>query len=132
MKPLVIDTSALVAIALEEPECDAFLGLLEEVDELLISPMTFVELGIVLVRRRFLPSREGLEAWLVDYRIQSARLAMIETVALDAFMQFGKGRHPAGLNLGDCFSYALAKALDAPLLYKGLDFAQTDIRSALA
>jgi ribonuclease VapC len=128
---LVIDTSALVAIALEEPECDAFLDLLEEVDDLLISPMTYVELGIVLVRRRYLSSREGLEAWLADYRIRTVRLTMIEAFALDAFMQYGKGRHPAQLNLGDCFSYALAKALDEPLLYKGNDFSRTDIRSPL-
>ena len=53
------------------------------------------------------------------------------SIALDAYLRFGKGLHPARLNLGDCFAYALAKALDAPLLYKGDDFAMTDIRSAL-
>lgn len=132
MSTLVIDTSALVAIALEEPECDAFIALLEDVDDLLISPMTYVELGVVLIRRRFLPSRENIEAWLAEHRIRTAQLATIETIALDAYLQYGKGRHAARLNLGDCFSYALAKALDAPLLYKGDDFSRTDVRSALA
>ncbi|MBO9546597.1 type II toxin-antitoxin system VapC family toxin [Caulobacter sp.] len=131
MSTLVLDTSALVAIALEEPECDAFLDRLEEADDPLISAMTYVELGIVLVRRRFLLSREDLDAWLVDFRIRVARYAVIEPLALDAHIQYGKGRHPAQLNLGDCFPYALAKGLDAPLLYKGDDFAQTDVRSAL-
>lgn len=131
MSTLVVDTSALIAIALEEPECDAFLALLEDVDDLLISPMTYVELGVVLVSRRFLPSRENIDAWLAEHRIQTARLATIETLALDAYLQYGKGRHAARLNLGDCFSYALAKALDAPLLYKGDDFSQTDVRPAL-
>jgi ribonuclease VapC len=55
----------------------------------------------------------------------------VTQAALDAYLRFGKGRHPARLNLGDCFAYALAKALDAPLLYKGDDFALTDVRSAL-
>ena len=73
MSTLVIDTSALVAIAVEEPECGALLDLLEEADDLLISPMTYVELGFVLVRRRYLPSREGLDAWLADDRIRTAR-----------------------------------------------------------
>lgn len=131
MSTLVLDTSALVAIALDEPECDAFLECLEEADDLLISTMTYVELGIVLIRRRFLLTREDLDAWLTELRIRVARYAVIEPFALDAHIHYGKGRHPAQLNLGDCFPYALAKGLDAPLLYKGDDFSQTDIRSAL-
>ena len=55
----------------------------------------------------------------------------VDTLALDAYLRFGKGRHPAKLNLADCFAYALAKTLDAPLLYKGDDFPLTDVRSAL-
>lgn len=131
MSTLVIDTSALVAIALAEPECDPFLDRLEEADHPLISAMSYVELGIVLVRRRFLFTREDLDAWMAEFRIRVARHAVIEPLALDAHLNYGKGRHPARLNLGDCFSYALARELDAPLLYKGDDFAQTDVRSAL-
>ena len=128
---LVVDTSALVAIALDEPESDAFIGALETSDEAVMSPMTYVELGIVLLGRDLILSRDDLDDWLGMYRVVIARDPVIDTAALDAYLRYGKGRHPARLNLSDCFAYALAKALDAPLLYKGDDFGQTDIRSAL-
>jgi ribonuclease VapC len=128
---IVVDTSALVAVALEEPECDAFIQVLEVAADLFISPMTYVELGSVLIGRDHFPSRHVLEEWLAIYRIELAREPVIDAAALDAYLLYGKGWHPARLNLGDCFAYALAKALDAPLLYKGDDFSRTDIRSAL-
>lgn len=128
---LVIDTSALVAIAAEEPECDSFIEQLEAADEILISPMNYVETGVVLTTHKLFTSRDALDAWLAAYRVQVAREPAIEAVALDAYLKFGKGRHPAKLNLADCFAYALAKQLDAPLLYKGDDFPLTDVRSAL-
>ena len=128
---LVVDTSALVAIAFEETESDTFIEVLETADEVVVSPMTYVELGMVLLGREQFPTRDDLDEWLGVYRVEIARAPAIDTTALDAYVRYGKGRHPARLNLGDCFSYALAKALDAPLLYKGDDFSQTDIRSAL-
>ncbi|WP_421739411.1 type II toxin-antitoxin system VapC family toxin [Caulobacter sp.] len=132
MRTIIVDTSALVAIALEEPECDRFIDALEAGGDLLISPINYVELGTVLVGRDHFPSRDVLDAWLGVYRIEIAREHAIDTAALDAYLLYGKGRHPARLNLGDCFAYALAKTLDAPLLYKGDDFPLTDVRSALA
>jgi ribonuclease VapC len=128
---LVIDTSALVAIAAEEPECDSFIERLEVADEILISPINYVETGVVLTTHKLFTSRETIDTWLAAYRVRVAHEPAIETAALDAYLKFGKGRHPARLNLADCFAYALAKQLDAPLLYKGDDFPLTDIRSAL-
>lgn len=128
---LVVDTSALVAIALREPDRGPFIQALEAADEILIPPMNYVETGVVLTTYGLFTSRDAIDAWLADYRIQVAREPEIEAAALDAYLRFGKGRHPARLNLADCFAYALAKSLDAPLLYKGDDFAMTDVRSAL-
>ncbi len=131
MSIVVVDPSALAAIALEEPECDAFISILEAADTALISPMNYAEIGIVLIGRSIFASRDVLDDWLAVYRVEIAREPIVDTLALDAYLKFGKGRHPAKLNLADCFAYALAKALDAPLLYKGDDFPLTDVRSAL-
>lgn len=131
MRLVVVDSSALVAIALREPDRGPLVQVLETADEILISPMNYVETGVVLTTYGLFTSRETIDAWLADYRVQIARGPAIETAALDAYLRFGKGRHPARLNLADCFAYALAKSLDAPLLYKGDDFSLTDVRSAL-
>lgn len=131
MSTIVVDTSALVAIALEEPEWEVFIAVLEAATDLFISPITYVELGSVLIGRDHFPSRDVLDEWLAIYRITIAREPAIDAAGLDAYLIYGRGWHPARLNLGDCFSYALAKALDVPLLYKGDDFPRTDIRSAL-
>jgi ribonuclease VapC len=97
-----------------------------------ISAANFVELGIVIERQ--LGVQAGLDC---DEFLQRAQI-MIEPVTIDhaqraryAFSRFGKGKHPAGLNFGDCFAYALASATGEPLLFKGNDFAQTDIRPVL-
>lgn len=131
MSLIVVDTSALAAIALEEPECNSFIDVLEAANHIQISPMNYVEAGVVLVGRRVFPSREAFDEWLATYRVRVAPETVIDALALDAYLKFGKGRHPAKLNLADCFAYALAKALDAPLLFKGDDFPLTDVRSAL-
>ena len=128
---LVVDSSALVAIALREPDRGPLIQALEAANEILISPMNYVETGVVLTTHKLFTSRDTIDAWLTAYRVQVAREPAIEAVALEAYLQFGKGRHPARLNLADCFAYALAKSLDAPLLYKGDDFSLMDIRSAL-
>ena len=128
---LVVDTSALVAIALREPDRGPLIHALEAADEILIAPINYVEAGVVLTSHRIFKVRGEIDAWLADYRVRVAREPAIETAALDVYLRFGKGRHPARLNLADCFAYALAKQLDAPLLYKGDDFPLTDVRSAL-
>ena len=130
---IVADTSAIVAIAFAEPERAAFVQALEGADRVLISTVSAVEARMVVHGRR------GQRAVvLVDDLI---RLPMFELVApgpaevdaaYAAFVAFGKGSgHAAGLNFGDVFSYALAKVRGLPLLYKGDDFSETDIASAL-
>jgi ribonuclease VapC len=127
---MVVDTSALVAIFAGEPERLRFIEAIEGAEVRLISAGTIVETSIVLDARygaeglrlfdRF-RERAGID--LVDVDEQQAREAR------QAYSRFGKGRHPAGLNFGDCFSYALAVTSGEPLLYKGDDFAQTDVES---
>jgi ribonuclease VapC len=126
---MVIDTSAIVAILQNEPERRALNEAIESADVRRISAATLVEVSIVVETRygpaglrdldRFL-DRAGVELAVVD--VEQAHEAR------RAFSLFGKGRHPAGLNYGDCFSYALARVMGEPLLFKGDDFAQTDIR----
>lgn len=128
---MVIDTSALVAIAFAEPEREVFLSLILQSERLLISTPTLLETRMVVHGRR----GERAVVLLDDL----LRLPMFESVppgeaetsaAYAAFVAFGKGSgHPAGLNFGDVFSYALAKVRGLPLLYKGEDFAQTDIEA---
>jgi ribonuclease VapC len=125
---MVIDTSALVAILLDEPERRSLNEKIESAAVLLLSAVSFVEAALVIETR--LGEAGGRELDLLLHR------AAIEVVSVDgdqaeiarrAFRQFGRGRHSAGLNFGDCFAYALAKASGEPLLFKGADFAQTDI-----
>jgi ribonuclease VapC len=125
---MVIDTSALLAIFLAEPERSIFLNLILTAETRLISAPNALETGMVLEARR--GEAAGREFDLFQVR------AGLEIVAFDsdqldvarsAWRRFGKGRHPAGLNFGDCFAYALAKTAGEPLLAKSADFAKTDI-----
>lgn len=128
---IVVDPSALVAIGLPEADRRIFEVALQLADAAYLSPISYVETGIVLTRHGVLKSLAELDGWLASLSIELRDDIALGRSAAAAYLRFGKGRHPARLNLGDCFAYALAKALDAPLLYKGDDFAQTDIRSAL-
>ena len=128
---MVIDTSALVAIVFDEPERPLFNRLIAADSTRLISAATVLETGIVVAARIGPQGESGLDLLL--------RRAQVEVVAFDtyqcdtaraAFRRYGKGRHPASLNLGDCFSYALAKSSGEPLLFKGDDFAKTDLQRA--
>jgi ribonuclease VapC len=130
---VIIDTSALVAILQDEPERHAFTEAIESAETRRVSAATFVECSIVIDARY---GAEGLRA--LDRLID---IAGIETVPVDerqaraareAYFRFGKGRHQAGLNFGDCFAYALAVVLGEPLLFKGGDFALTDVVPYLA
>lgn len=126
---MVIDTSALLAILQNEPERRAFNEAIEAADARAMSAATFVEVSI-LVESRY--GAEGLRE--LDQFLDRAGIEIVDVdgeqaqVGRRAFSRFGKGRHPAGLNYGDCFSYALAITMGEPLLYKGNDFAQTDVR----
>lgn len=128
---MVIDTSALIAILLDEPERRAFNEKIEADPRRLISAVSFVEASLVIETR--VGEAGGRELDLFLHR------AGVETVAVDgdqaeiarrAFRRYGRGRHPAGLNFGDCFAYALMKATGEPLLFKGDDFGRTDIVAA--
>jgi ribonuclease VapC len=127
---IVVDTSALMAIVLNEPEADACVAALESDADIVISGGTVAEALIVSARRNV-----GAEmASLIDglgFEIGTVTGTSARNVA-DAYEQWGKGLHPAGLNFGDCFAYALAKERNCPLLYIGNDFSKTDIASALA
>ena len=125
---MVIDTSALLAILQDEPERRRFNEAIEAAESRSISVASFVELSIIIEARH---GTEGVRD--LDLFIERAAIELIPVdvdqgrLARRAFTQFGKGRHPAGLNFGDCFAYALARVLGEPLLYKGDDFRQTDI-----
>ena len=127
---VAVDASALVAIALNEPGWEVYDVALQSADEAWATPVNLFEASLVLVLRHARLSTEEFAAWVEHLRIQTSH-AVDHMDALDAYFRYGKGVHRAGLNMGDCFAYALAKKLDAPLLYKGDDFSRTDIRSAL-
>ena len=127
---IVVDASALVAIADFEPDRMAYLERLSRAEQAVIAGVNAIEVGIVLVGRNRLQDAADLDQWLQALGIEVEPSAAHADV-LGAYLLYGRGRHPARLNLGDCFAYALAKSLDAPLLYKGDDFALTDVRSAL-
>ena len=131
---IVVDTSALVAIAFAEPERASFVGAIEESDKALISSVSVVEARMVVYGRRGHRAVVMLDDLLRLPTFERAGPGQSETdAAYAAFVAYGKGSgHPAGLNFGDVFSYALAKVRGLPLLFKGDDFAQTDIVSALA
>jgi len=128
---MVIDTSAVVAILEDEPERARFIRLLAADEIRLLSAVSRVECTCVVEGRRRDAGRAELELFLREAVIEIAPVTADQAgIACEAFRRFGRGRHPAGLNIGDTFAYALAKATGEPLLFKGGDFARTDIASA--
>jgi ribonuclease VapC len=126
---IAADTSALIAVVLGEPEAERFLAALRS-DSVTISSVSFTEALIVTEARQGPDASRDLEllvAGVVD-RISPVDEAHARTAA-GAWRRFGKGRHPAGLNFGDCFAYATASLANLPLLFKGEDFTQTDLRA---
>lgn len=130
---IVVDTSALVAIAFAEPERATFVDVIETSGKALISSVSVVEARMVVHGRRGHRAVVMLDDLLRLPAFELVAPGSAETdAAYAAFVAYGKGSgHPAGLNFGDVFSYALAKVRGLPLLFKGDDFAQTDIASAL-
>lgn len=125
---MILDASALMAIILGEPDAEHVLSLMSGAAELGVSAATVVEAVIVAEAKGGREAADDLEALLADLECVIVPLDEDQAVvAAEAWRRFGKGRHPAALNLGDCFSYGAAKALGRPLLFKGDDFAQTDI-----
>lgn len=129
---IVVDTSALIAILRREPEADAFLRVIVEAGPCLVLSVSMMEASIVLA------GRHGDDiSWLgLDQLVARAGMQIVAQdqvlagIAREAFLRYGKGRHPAALNLGDCAAYALAKARGLALLFKGDDFSQTDLQRA--
>jgi ribonuclease VapC len=129
---IVADTSALIAILRGEPEADTFLRIIVEDGPCLVLSVSVMEASMVLA------GRTGDDiSWLgLDQLIARAGIDVVAQdrplaeLARDAFLRYGKGRHPAALNMGDCASYALARARGLPLLFKGNDFGQTDLVAA--
>ena len=126
---MVIDSSAVIAILLSEDDAERYTRAIEGAARPRMSAASYLEVAVVIDNRgdvlaprefdRFI-RRAGIE--VVAFNLEQAELAR------QAYRDFGKGRHPAGLNFGDCFSYALAKFTDEPLLFKGTDFSRTDVR----
>jgi len=125
---MVIDTSALAAIFFHEPERDAFRNAIFAVSSRLISAATVLEAGMVIEGRKGGGAGREFDLFIVRAQIQIVPIdAELADLARSAWRKYGKGRHPAALNFGDCFSYALAKSSGEPLLAKGTDFARTDV-----
>jgi ribonuclease VapC len=130
---VVVDTSALLAVLFAEPERDAFIDLLADADDPLISAATLVEASIAMLAKTGESGVADLDALLAAAAVRPVAVDSTQALlARDAFARFGKGRAPAGLNFGDCFAYALAKATGTSLLFKGADFAATDVTPALS
>jgi ribonuclease VapC len=130
---IAIDSSAIIEILLSGADHEIYAQALTYHDEKFISVATVLESVQVAVGKVGNGGRDCVELLIAESEITIVGLDVQQLGhAIEAFMRFGRGRnHPARLNFGDCMAYALAKSLDAPLLYKGDDFAQTDIRSAL-
>ena len=128
---MVIDTSAIAAILFGEPESDAFLRVIVTDETRLIGAPTRVEAGIVVEARKGELGRSALERLLREADVETVPFddELVE-LALEAWRRFGKGRHVAGLDFGDCFAYALSVAREEPLLFKGDDFSLTDVSVA--
>ncbi len=128
---MVIDTSAIVAIVLGEPEAETLERKIADDPVRMISAATVLELSMVIESRLGSAGAAELDLWLHKAAVEvvPVDVEQIDT-ARRAWRKFGKGRHPAGLNYGDCFSYGLAATRGEPLLFKGDDFSQTDIAIA--
>jgi ribonuclease VapC len=122
---MIVDTSALIAVLRQEPEAGAFVESLLTAGRVRLSAATLLEARMVANRDRGVAELgellDTLDAEVVPVDATQA------DIVFDGFLRYGKGQHPAGLNFGDCFSYALAKVYDEPLLFKGEDFSRTDV-----
>ena len=126
---MVVDTSALMAILLGEPEAASFIQMLANQSKIVISAFNALESAIVIEAKKGEAGGRELDLLIHRARIEIVNLNGDQVeLALAAWRKYGKGNHSAGLNIGDCCAYALAKYSGQPLLFKGKDFSQTDIR----
>jgi ribonuclease VapC len=128
---LILDSSAVVAVIRREKELDRLVQAIESAGEIAIGAPTAFECSLALIRRYGVVGRTMLSRFFEENKVVTVPFDERHwSVAADATMRYGKGRHPAKLNFGDCLSYATAKIADMPLLFIGDDFAQTDIAVA--
>lgn len=128
MSGVVVDSSAIVAVLLEEPDAPALIEVMNGADELLLSGATLVEASIVMESRAPIVGAESVQSFIRYAEIDVIDVDRAQTdSAIDAWRRFGKGRHPATLNFGDCFVYALAEETGYPILCLGNGLAQTDL-----
>ncbi len=128
---MILDTSAIVAIVMKEPDHEELVAKLRTAGTLGIGTPTLTETGMVLSARLGVEPQALLDRSLRDFGVMPVPFGELHwREALDAFRRFGKGRHPAALNFGDCLSYATAKVANHPLLFVGNDFSRTDIEAA--
>lgn len=129
---IVVDSSALVAILRDEPERRGFIDIIVDHGDPRLSAATYLETSMVMELRLGDRGAREVDTLIEDVGIEIMPFDRAQAItARTAFRRYGKGIHRAALNFGDCFVYALAKTLDAPLLFKGNDFALTDIKRAL-
>jgi ribonuclease VapC len=128
---MVIDTSAVIAILFGEPEARELAQAIEDASVRRLSAATLLEASIVIETRHGFSGGAILDRFVAITEVQVEPVTAEQAaIARIAFRSFGKGRHPAALNFGDCFSYALSIAVDEPLLFKGNDFSLTDVKQA--
>jgi ribonuclease VapC len=126
---MVLDTSAVLAMLFVEPEAEAFARAVARAEYRRISAANLLEAGIVADHQADARAGRQLDALVARIELSTEPVTAEHVrIARQAYLDFGKGNHPAGLNFGDCFAYALAKTTGEPLLFKGEDFGQTDIR----
>ena len=125
---MVLDTSAVLAILLAEPEAEQFAALIEDAESCSISAANYLEASVVIDNHGDAVASREFDRFVRQSGIRIEPVTAEQSqIVRQAYRDFGKGRHRAGLNLGDCFAYALSKALDQSLLYKGDDFSHTDV-----
>ncbi len=128
---MVIDTSAVVAILLAEPEQPIFTDILASEPARAMSVMTYYEAALVMAGKKGTPAAAAfVDDFVRDLAVEVIMSTVNDVIAVrKAYFKYGRGYHPAALNFADCFSYALAKARDEPLLFTGEDFSKTDIEA---
>lgn len=125
---MIIDSSALITILDQEPEAERIARAMAAASDRMLSAATLLEAGIIMQARRGDEGARDLDLLLAKLGIEIVPFTAKQAdIARKAFRRYGRGRHQARLNFGDCFAYALAKDASAPLLFKGDDFAQTDV-----
>jgi ribonuclease VapC len=125
---MVVDTSAVLAVLFREDDCEYYAGILAREERKVMSPFNALEADIVIQARKGGEGYKALEQLFYHSGIEVLPFdSAMHTLALEAWLKYGKGRHPAALNMGDCCAYAQATYLKEPLLFKGNDFTQTDI-----